>query len=73
MNICDRFTGVNPFDVRCRRFHEVILIYSRLIDYSERRKNKKQGEEKLEDGCIKVVNSKGEVTIMRPAKNDEHW
>ena len=40
-NLCDRFQGLTPFEVRKARFHEVILISRRLIERNEKDKKKK--------------------------------
>ena len=39
INLCDRFTGLDPFTVRKQRFHDVMLIFRRL---AERNKTKKK-------------------------------
>ena len=32
INLCDRFTGLDPFTVRKQRFHDVMLIFRRLAE-----------------------------------------
>ena len=58
--------------IRRERYHDVLTTFSRLADQAER-EGKAKATEDIPKGCIKQVNSKGEVTIMRPAKNDDRW
>jgi hypothetical protein len=56
----------------------VITIFARLRDQAERESENEaepaaKNPDKLPKGWIRQVNSKGEVTIMRPATNDESW
>lgn len=74
MNLCSVFQGMSPFDVRRERFHDVMLIYARYLDYAQRnKKGTKEKGKKSEDGVIKVTKKNGDVIIMRPAKDDAHW
>jgi len=49
-----------------------LTTFSRLADQAAR-EGKAKTVADIPKGCIKQVNSKGEVTIMRPAKNDDRW
>lgn len=70
--LCRRFPSLDPFAVRRERYHDVLTTFSRLADQAAREGKAKQLGD-IPKGCIKQVNSKGEVTIMRPAKNDDRW
>lgn len=70
--LCRRFPSLDPFAVRRERYHDVLTTFSRLADQAAR-EGKAKATEDIPKGCIKQVNSKGEVTIMRPAKNDDRW
>ena len=70
--LCRRFPSLDPFAVRRERYHDVLTIFSRLADQAAR-EGKAKAIADIPKGCIKQVNSKGEVTIMRPAKNDDRW
>ena len=48
--LCERFPGLTPFEVRRERFHEVILIFSRLMEKSNRESNKKD----IKSGVIRI-------------------
>ena len=59
INLCDRFTGLDPFTVRKQRFHDVMLIFRRL---AERNKKKRKTEGYTKSGVT-----------YRPAKNDDWY
>lgn len=61
VNMCNRFTGLDPFRVRAQRFHDVLLIFRRL--------NGQQKNKKRKDGGVVMKNG----VIRRPAKNDDWY
>lgn len=76
--LCKKFPSLDPFRVRRERFHDVITTFARLRDQADRERGDTmeravKNSDKLPKGWIRQVNSKGEVTIMRPATNDESW
>lgn len=71
VSLCDRFPALDPFRVRRETYHEVILLFGRLL--GQAKKPKDANGKRLEDGAIKITKKNGDVIIMRPAKNDEHW
>jgi hypothetical protein len=74
--LCRKFPALDPFAVRRERYHDVLRIFARLRDQAERDSAptpEKPIKDKLPQGWIKQVDSKGNVTIMRPATNDESW
>jgi len=58
--MCERFPALDPFRVRSQRFHDVMLIFERLLD-------KSTGN--LPKGAY--YDSKG--ILHRPALNDDWW
>ena len=76
--LCKKFPSLDPFQVRRERYHDVISTFARLRDQADRENGDvtervANNPHKLPKGWIRQVNSKGEVTIMRPAPNDESW
>ena len=73
--MCRKFPALDPFAVRRERYRDVLRIFARLRDQAERDSApaEKPGKDKLPKGWIRQVDSKGNVTIMRPATNDESW
>ena len=74
--LCRKFPALDPFAVRRERYRDVLRIFARLRDQAERDSTptpEKPGKDKLPKGWIRQVDSKGNVTIMRPATNDESW
>ena len=66
--LCERFTGLTPFQIRRERYHEVLLLYGRLLDKISREKKDTE-----EDKSFVITKKNGEKIIMRPAKDDAHW
>ena len=72
--LCRKFPALDPFAVRRERYRDVLRIFARLRDQAERDSApEKPNTDKLPKGWIRQVDSKGNVTIMRPATNDESW
>ena len=76
--LCKKFPSLDPFRVRRERYHDVIATFARLRDQADRENGNAteraaNNPDKLPKGWIRQVNSKGEVTIMRPAVTDESW
>jgi hypothetical protein len=72
--LCRKFPALDPFAVRRERYRDVLRIFARLRDQAERDSApEKPSKDKLPKGWIRQVDSKGNVTIMRPATNDESW
>lgn len=74
--LCRKFPALDPFAVRRERYRDVLRIFARLRDQAERDSTptpEKPDKDKLPKGWIRQVDSKGNVTIMRPATNDESW
>jgi hypothetical protein len=74
--LCRKFPALDPFAVRRERYRDVLRIFARLRDQAERDGTptpEKPSKDKLPQWWIKQVDSKGNVTIMRPATNDERW
>ena len=74
--LCRKFPALDPFAVRREKYRDVLRIFARLRDQAERDSTptpEKPGKDKLPKGWIRQVDSKGNVTIMRPATNDESW
>ena len=42
--ICDRFTSLNPFEVRKQRFKDVFCLIKKLTIYNKRHKKNKNGK-----------------------------
>lgn len=59
---------MTPFQVRRERYHEVLLLYGRLLDKISREKKDTE-----EDKSFVITKKNGEKIIMRPAKDDAHW
>lgn len=59
---------MTPFQVRHERYHEVLLLYGRLLDKISREKKDTE-----EDKSFVITKKNGEKIIMRPAKDDAHW
>ena len=75
--LCRKFPALDPFAVRRERYHDVLRIFARLRNQAERDgktpEEKHSKSDKLPQGWIRQVDSKGNVTIMRPATNDGSW
>ena len=77
--LCRKFPALDPFAVRHERYRDVLRIFARLRDQADRERGDNTMEraaknpDKLPAGWIRQVDSKGNVTIMRPATNDESW
>lgn len=67
-NLCDRFTALTPFQVRRESFHEVLMIYVRLVLQNERRDPMKKELKKQPEGSFVLGD-----TIFVPAQNDDWW
>ena len=63
--LCERFT-LSPFEIRRETYHEVLLLYGRLLDKITR-------EKKPDDGSFIITKKNGEKILMRPAKDDKRW
>ena len=59
---------MTPFQIRRERYHEVLLLYGRLLDKISREKKDTE-----EDKSFVITKKNGEKIIMRPAKDDAHW
>jgi hypothetical protein len=60
VSLCDRFPSLSPFSVRAERWHDVLLIYSRII--------KKIPAEKRMNGAFERNG-----VIWKPATSDDWW
>ena len=61
VNLCECFPALDPFRVRAQRFHDVMLIFRRLVGQTK--------NEKKKGGGVTVKNG----VIRRPAKNDDWY
>ena len=64
-NLCDRFTALTPFSVRRETFHEVLLIYIRLVEQNAR---KNPDKDKPREGSFVL-----DDTLYQPALNDDWY
>ena len=69
-NLCDRFTALTPFTVRKETFHEVILLYIRLVKQRERKQTAENmpKNQKPKEGSFIIGD-----TLYSPAQNDDWW
>lgn len=68
VSLCDRFPALDPFRVRAQRFHDVILLFSRLIDKTERK-----GKNAVPKGGFIHKRANGQTVIYKPATSDDVW
>ena len=83
-NLCENFPGLTPFAVRRENFHEVIVMFIRLIDHRQRTKTndensgdrgKKQQEHKYSGGYLhgNKTTRLPNGMIRRPARDDSWY
>lgn len=61
VQLCDRFPALSPFSVREKRWHDVLLIYGRLLRYVQAEKPEAAGQ----------IEHKG--TLWTPTASDDWW
>ena len=62
--LCDRFPALSPFSVRRERWHEVLLIYRRLLTL------RMPGAEQVSAGTGEFEHN---GTVWKPASSDDWW
>lgn len=65
-NLCQRYTSLNPFDIRREKVGEVFLLVKRINRKNQRKKGIRNDDKVYRD-------SKGNLHIRRKARNDDWW
>lgn len=65
--LCDRFPALDPFAVRAKRYHDVLLIFMRLKGQADR-KSESGGKSKTPAGSFVCGN-----TLFVPAQGDDWY
>ena len=50
VNLCDRFTALDPVKVRNYPAHEIFLLFRRLSDYTDRHKKNENKVKRVQAG-----------------------
>ena len=65
-NLCQRYTGLNPFEIRREKVGEVFLLVQRINRKNEREKGIKRDDKVW-------IDKKGNTHIRRKAQNDDWY